>query len=513
MIQGTLIRTTFFPSIAFDFFAVDLAFTPGSGEKQTFEYLKNFEEKIWEVNEEIQEEFGDTNTYVTFTVLSVGSAFQGQEIGSHAGTINVSLRDMEGAPLSSFQIASRVREKIGLIPEAQKLTVGGINRWGSPIAISLLGKNQKELELAKTFMEEKLDNYADLKNITDNNPAGKQEVQIQLKPEAYFLGLSQSQIASQIRQGFFGGQAQRLQDGKDELRVWVRYPKEDRFNIGQLEDMKIKTPSGDYPLTELVNYKLERGPVSIQRYNGSKEVRIDADLFDPYASVPPILEKIENEIISQLKAQFPGVSIEYQGQQKSSNESVAQIQQLFLLAFSIIIIILIVHFRSLTHAIIILMMIPLSFLGAAWGHGIHGHPISILSAWGMVALSGVIINDSVVFLAKFNSNLTEGMKVEEAVYNAGLSRFRAILLTTVTTTAGLFPLILETSFQAQFLIPMAISLAYGVLVGTGFILSFFPALLLVLNDIKFWLKKKFSEDQITPEDVEPAIINSKISFE
>ena len=513
MIQGTLIRTTFFPSVTFDFFAVNLAFTPGSGEKQTFDYLKDFEEKIWQVNEEIKEEFADTNDFVNFTFLSVGNAFQGQEIGSHAGTINVSLRDMEGAPVSSFDISSRIRQKIGQLPEVSKLTVGGINRWGSPVAISLLGKNQKELAQAKEFMEEKLNNYADLKNLTDNNPDGKQEVQIQLKPAAYFLGLSQSQIATQIRQGFFGGQAQRLQDGKDELRVWVRYPKEDRLNIGQLEDMKIKTLSGDYPLTELVDYKLERGPVSIQRYNGSREIRIEADLFDPYASVPPILAKIEDEIISQINIQFPGVDIEYQGQQKSSSESVAQIQQLFTLSFVIIIILLIIHFRSLTHAAIILMMIPLAFLGAAWGHGIHGHPISILSAWGMVALSGVIINDAVVFLAKFNSNLLEGMKVEDAVYDAGLARFRAILLTTVTTTVGLFPIILETSFQAQFLIPMAISLAYGVLVGTGFILSFFPALLLVLNDIKFWIKRKTSKIEIVAEDVEPAIINSRITFD
>ena len=159
-------------------------------------------------------------------------------------------------------------------------------------------------------------------------------------------------------------------------------------------------------------------------------------------------------------------------------------------------------------------MIPLSFLGAAWGHGIHGHPISILSAWGMVALSGVIINDAVVFLSKYNSNLKEGMKVEVAAYNAGLARFRAIILTTLTTTVGLFPLILEKSFQAQFLIPMAISLAYGVFVGTGFILSFFPALILVLSDIRVWFNTVvLRKENIIAEELEPAVINSKISLD
>ena len=514
MIQGTVIRTTFFPSIAFDFFTVNLAFTPGAGEKQTMDFLRDFEEKIWMVNEDIKEEFADSNEYVTFTFLSVGSAFQGQEIGAHAGSITVSLRDMEGAPISSFEIANRVRDKIGKIPEAQKLTVGGINRFGKPVSISLLGKNQRELELAKGFLREKLDGFAELENITDNNAAGKQEIQITLKPEAYFIGLSQREISRQIRQGFFGGQAQRLQDGKDELRVWVRYPKEDRINVGRLENMKIKTPGGEYPLTELVEYDLDRGPVSIQRFNASKEVRIESDLYDPYASVPPILAKIESDVITEMKAQFPGVDVLYQGQSRSSDESVGQIQQMFSLAFAIIIILLSIHFRSLSHAAIILMMVPLSFLGAAWGHGIHGQPVSILSVWGMVALSGVIVNDAVVFLSKYNTYLLEGMKVEKAVYHAGLARFRAILLTTVTTTVGLYPIILEKSFQAQFLVPMAISLAYGVAVGTGFILSFFPALILVLNDIRTWIKKYvFRKTKSVPEDMEPAIINSKISLD
>ena len=160
-----LIRATFFPSITFDFFSVNLAFTAGEGEKQTYAFLRDFEEKIYEVNTEIKEEFADSNDFVTFTFLSVGSAFNGQETGTHAGSIMVMVRDMEGAPLSSFDIVSRVRKKIGEVPEAQKLTVGGINRWGKPVAISLLGKNLKELDLAKKFMEEKLGDYAELKKI------------------------------------------------------------------------------------------------------------------------------------------------------------------------------------------------------------------------------------------------------------------------------------------------------------------------------------------------------------
>lgn len=510
MIKGTLIRTTFFPAIAFDMFAVNVAFTPGSGEKQTAEFLEKFDKLVWEVNDELQEEFSDTNTFITFTFRSIGSAFDGQENGAHAGNVNILMRDMEGAPLSTFEIAARVRDKIGVVPEASKLTVGGRNRFGSPVSISLLSKNLEELNSAKEMLLTNLKSMPELDNITDNNSQGKQEIQIKLKPKAYFLGLSQAEIAKQVRQGFYGGQVQRLQQGKDELRLWVRYPKQDRLNIGQFEDMKIKTPKGEFPLTELVTYSLERGPVNIQRYNGSREARIDADLLDPYAPVPPILEYIEEEIIPDIKAHHPGVRVVYKGQAQDSAESVGQIVSLFSVAFAIIILILIVHFKSFSHMMLIIMMIPMSFLGAAWGHGIHGQPISILSAWGMVALSGVIINDAVVFLAKYNQLLLTGIKVKDAAFQAGIARFRAIMLTTLTTTLGLFPIIMETSFQAQFLIPMAISLAYGVLFGTGFILAFFPVLLLTLNDVKVWIHKFWNGKEISSEDVEPAIIASKV---
>ena len=513
MIKGTLIRTTFFPAVAFDMFGVNVAFTPGSGEKQTAEFLEKFDKIVWEVNDELQEEFSDTNKFITFTFRSIGSAFEGQENGAHAGNVNVLMRDMEGAPISTFEIAARVRDKIGEVPEASKLTVGGRNRFGSPVSISLLSSNLGELNSAKEMLLTNLKSMPELDNVNDNNSQGKQEIQIKLKPKAYFLGLSQAEIAKQVRQGFYGGQVQRLQQGKDELRVWVRYPKQDRLNIGQFEDMKIKTPKGEFPLTELVTYSLERGPVNIQRFNGSRDARVDADLLDPYAPVPPILEYIEDEIMPEIKALHPGVRVVYKGQAQDSAESVGQIISLFSVAFAIIILILIIHFKSTSHMILIIMMIPMSFLGAAWGHGIHGQPISILSAWGMVALSGVIINDAVVFLAKYNQLLLEGIKVKDAAFQAGIARFRAIMLTTLTTTLGLFPIILETSFQAQFLIPMAISLAYGVLFGTGFILAFFPVLLLTLNDVKVWIHKFWHGKEISPEDVEPALIASKVSID
>jgi len=506
---GGLIKSTFFPSIPFDQFNVDISFKAGSGEMITLEHLKRIEDLIWEVDEELKEELNDTNSYVNFTFVSTGSAFNGQESGAHAGNIFVLLRDLEGAGVSSYEIVKKVRDKIGEFPEAEKFTIAGRHTFGTPVSVSLLGKDLDELGEAKLLLMKEMRTIEVLNNINDNNSAGKREINLELKPKAYFLGLDNASIASQVRQGFFGGQAQRLQKGKDEIRVWVRYPKHDRVNIGQLESMKIKTAFGEYPLSELAAYTIERGPVDIKRFNGAREVRINADLDDPFEPVPPIIEKIRTEIIPQILVKYPGIKVEYQGQQRDSDEAMGEIKKLFSLAFALMLLVIMIHFKSATQALIIIMMIPLAWMGATWGHGIEGVPVSMLSTWGMVALSGVIINDAVVFLQKYNTNLLEGQKVTEAAYNAGIARFRAIVLTTLTTVVGLYPIIMEQSFQAQFLRPMAIALAYGVMFGTAFILILFPVLILVLNDIKVYLTWMWTGQRPVNETVENAIKNSK----
>ncbi len=523
MFRGGFIKATFFPTIPFDFFNINVAFKPGEGEKQTMAYLKRYEDTVWAVNDSLMDEFNDTS-FIEYTYVNMGNSFNGQESGAHSGHIFVQLRDMEGSPISSFEIANRIQEKIGPMPEAEKFTVGGTNRWGVPVSVSLLGKNLDELNLAKDMMIAELQDFEALKDITNSNALGKREVRLEPKARAFFLGLDRDEIARQVRQGFFGGQAQRLQVGKDEVRVWVRYPKKDRISLGQLEDMKIKTREGEYPLSEVADYEIMRGPVNISRYNGYREIRIDADLVDPYEPVPPLLEKMRSDVIPKIQAKYPGIDFAFQGQQKTSNEAGDELQKYFMVAFFIMVLVIMIHFKSFTQGFIILLMIPLGWLGAVWGHAFEGIPVSMLSAWGMVALSGVIINDAVVFLAKYNSLLLEGKTVKQAAYEAGLARFRAIVLTTITTTLGLYPIILETSFQAQFLIPMAVSLAYGVMIGTGFILMFFPVLILTLNDVRVWslyfwrlISSFWNDDQSilqkpVAEELEPAIVqhNKKI---
>ncbi len=513
LIEGQQIKLTFFPRMEFDSFNINIAFTPGAGEKQTMDYLERFDSVVWVVNDELMEEFNDTIPIIENSILYLGSAFDRSESGAHAGNVYVSPRNSEETGISTYYIIEKIREKIGTVNEAKKFTIGARGRFGDPISIGLLSRNIEELEKGKDFLMEKLHEYPQLKDIVTNNALGKQEIRLKLKQQAYMMGLNEASIARQVRQAFYGGQAQRLQVGRDELRIWVRYPPEGRERIGQLEDMKIITSQGEYPLTELVDYELKRGPVNINRFNGKREIRVNADLVDPDASVTEINDAIFREVVPQLKLNFPGITVESQGQQKESKRNMKDLMFLFPLAFLTIIFILMINFKSFQQPLIIILMIPISILGAIWGHGIHGKPLSILSLWGVVALTGVIINDAVVFLAKYNNLIEEGLKVKDAIIDAGKARLRPIILTTLTTSFGLYPLILETSFQAQFLIPMAISLVYGVAFGTLFILLFFPALIMILNDMRYFIRKKLRGDKVEREHVEIAWINAQTKID
>ncbi len=515
LFMGGHIRNTFFPMVDFDSFTLNVAFTPGDGEKQTLEFLDRFEKAVWEVNDEIVEEMGLDHNIIERTSKRLGSAFEGQERGAHAGSINVYPVDLEGYPISGRDISTRVNAKIGRVPESRKFTVGGRNRWGSPVSVGLMSKNLQELEEAKEFLLARLNEMPQLKDVNENIALGKQEIRLNLKPKAYFLGLDENAIAGQVRQGFYGAQAQRLQVGRDELRVWVRYPKSDRLTLGQMEDMKIKTPSGIYPLSELADYHMERGPVAINRFNGSREIRVEAETVDPLASVPEILEQIEHQIMPEVMSRFSGIRYIYQGQQRYSREAMGQAGKYYMLAFAIIFMLLVLHFHSVPKAFIIILMIPISLLGVAWGHGLHGQPLSMMSLWGAVALTGVVINDAIVFYSKFDGLLIEGWKVPEAVKEAGKVRLRPIILTSLTTSVGLFPMLFEKSVQAQFLIPMAISLAYGVALGTIFILIFFPVLIMLLNDARVYTRYLWTGVRPSREEVETAIIQNerKLKFE
>ena len=511
LLAGGIIKSTFFPNIPFSGFSVNLTMKSGTPEQKTEALLARFDKQIWELNEELKQQYEGEEDFITYTFGNMGSSSDGGENGGHVGSVQVFHRDLDGDPIDGFELIGRVREKIGTVPEAEKLTVGGFMRFGKPVAVRLLGKHLDELEAAKEYLKAELRNIPDLKDINDDLLVGKREIEIDLNQQAYFLGMTHDEVTKQIRQGFFGEEVQRLQKGSDEVKVWVRYPGSGRVSIGQLEKMKVKDYRNDseYPVNELITYSIERGVSSIRHYRTSKAVTVEADLIDPYAEVPPILEQVNTQIIPELLQRYPGVKIDLGGQSRESERAQAEIFQYFGIAFLIIFIMIILAFKSFYQAVLVMIMIPLSWLGSVVGHGIQGIQVSLFSAWGLVALSGVIIIDAVVFLDRFNRNLKEGQSLYDAAYTAGIARFRPIVLTSLTTVLGLFPLLAEKSFQAQFLIPMAASIAYGVLIGTGIILLFFPVMILVFNDIRRAAKWLWTGKKPDAESVERVIIDMK----
>lgn len=501
LIGSGIIQSTFFPAIPFDDFKIEFAFKSGEPKEKTTEYMWYCYDKVVEVKKELEEEFGDT--LITYVSAVVGGTEELGESGSHAGMVRVNL-DVEGAAISSFDIAKRVEDKIKKDPSLEKFMIGGGNRWGKPVEIAIKGDDYREIKEAKDYLKLALSKMPELKDITDDGGQGNREILIRLTEKAKLLGLTHLDITKQIRQGFFGEEVQRLIIGTEEIKVWVRYPESDRKSIGQLDDVRIKTITGQLiPLKELVKYDIERGVVNIKHFDGEREIRVDAAQVDAYASTSDINLKIKEQIIPKLYANFPGITVEFRGQAEAAEKSGSSMAIIGIVLVLLMLLILSLNFNSLWQG---LMFFPIILSGpffAILGHGIEHAPFSLLSVWGVIALIGVLVNDAIVFLDKYNRNLRDGMCIEDAVVDAGTSRFRAIMLTSITTIAGLYPLILEPSFQAQFLVPMAISVAYGVLFGTIFILLFFPLLILLFNDVRktfkwFWEGKKPMQYEVEP---------------
>jgi len=509
LISGKL-PFTFFPPQPADMFTIDLALKPGVNRDITKEKLFEIEEQLYEVNEELMEKYDGTTGFVRTSEVSLGSSFNGSESGTHAGMIRVFLHPLEDTKVSDQTVKRALNKKVGKIPEAYKFAVGASSRFGAPVSISLLGYDMDKLKKAQQELEDSLSQMDALFNITNNSQLGSQEIRLKLKPKAYTLGLSQATLMDEVRKGFYGALAQRIQEGKDEIWFYVRYPRSNRKTIGQLEQMMIQTPAGEYPLTTVAELTKARSLSTINGYNGKREIRVDAYLKDKTDAVPPILDYVETNVLSNLMEKYPGISYEYQGQKKDTQEQTQSMVKYFGVAFLIIVLIIMFYFKSFRQGMIILLTIPLGFMGALWGHGIHGESVSMLSLWGLIALTGTIINDSVVFMSKYNRTLVEGYKVLDAVIEAARSRFRPLFLTTVTTTAGLMPLILEGSPDAQFLIPMAISVAYGILFGSIFILLTLPIQIVIFNRFQVGLKRLFGKKDVTPESVEAAVINHQI---
>ena len=404
-------------------------------------------------------------------------------------------------------ISNAVRDSVGAIYGIESLVFGsGSNFGGSPVSVALVGNQIDDLKGAKEKLKVALEQMGGLKDITDNDPAGVREIKLKLKENAYLLGLSLNDVMSQVRSGFFGQSVQRFQRGRDELRVWVRYDRENRQSIKALDEMWIVTNTRQrVPLSEIAEYTIERGDVDINHMDGSRQILVNADIIDPKASVTDILSLVQTEIMPRIIAEYPTVKGIYEGQNKEakkiSDSAMATLPVVLLLMYMIIAF----TFRSYSQPLLLFGLIPFSLVGVAWGHWIHGISISMLSTLGVIALIGILVNDGLVLVSKFNSFLKEGMPFKDALIEAGRSRFRAIFLTSITTAVGLGPIIFEPSFTAQFLIPMAISIAYGIVMATFLTLFVLPLYLYFTNSIKLVWKWLWTGEWVDRASLERAV--------
>ncbi|MCP4547243.1 MAG: efflux RND transporter permease subunit [bacterium] len=504
LVGGGRIGLTFFPVVDGDSIPVQLSLKAGSQEADTQAMLERIEKAVWRVNEEMRGERADGADVVTGIIREIGSNRTGDS-GSHAGNLNIQLLDGEARDMDSYLISARIRKEIGPLPGVQKFTLGRSGHFGKAISVSLLGNDTEQLQHARDLLAAELRNFDSLTGVSDTDVAGRRELNITLKPRALALGLTLSDLVGQIRQGFFGQEIQRLQRGHDEIRVWVRYRPEDRSSLGRLDRMRIRTPQGaEYPFSQLAEYTIDRGVTTINRLDQQQEIRVEASQSDPTEDLPPILAEIRDDVLPRVLAQVSGISSSFEGQSRDTAKTASSMKRVLPLALLGMFLLMVLVFRSWGQAALIFSLIPIGIIGAIWGHGIMGMQLSMMSLFGVIALSGIIINDSIVLVDQINRNLRLGQRVQDAVYNAGITRLRPIILTTVTTACGLAPLMLEQSRQAQFLIPMAISVAFGLIFGTVILLVILPSFYMIMNTIRYRVSRLLGRTQ-SQEAVEPAV--------
>ena len=503
---GGYLKTTFFPNIERNQINVNLEMASGTRAKVVHDRLQHIKEAAWAVNDSLNQQRKDDRSYVQDIQTSTGPA-------THKGSMKILLLNSEYRELAAFEITNLIRGKASPVVGATKLTYGSGIPFGKPVSIALKGENIDKLKAATTKLKERLNNMEKLKDVVDNDQQGLKEVNVRLKEKAHMLGLDLMTVMQQVRSGFFGQEVQRLQRGLDEVKVWVRFQEAGRRSLEALENMRIRTPEGNYPLKELATFSMERGVLAINHRGGEREINVQADLADPEYSASNINLKIENKFLPEILSQYPSVDASFEGQTRESGKvgkSAAKVMPIILI---LMLGVVMVVFRSVMQTFLIFLVLPFGLIGVAVGHVIQGIPVSILSTYGIIALIGIIINNSVVLVTYLNRSLKTGKPFTQAVHDAGLSRFRPILLTTLTTIGGLAPLMFEGSLQAQFLVPMAVSVAYGMLFGMFVTLLILPVMLILLNRLRYGLAWLWTGQRPVTEKLEPAVRETQTNLD
>lgn len=474
---------TLFPRIESDYARVSITLPYGSA----FEKTEAAQKIIVDAAKELTEETGG-NQQVKGIFSRVGG-----KSGSHTADIRVYLTSPDTRLMSTGEFTKRLREKVGPITGLENISFksdSGGPGSGAALTVELNHRDLDVLEAASTELAQALGYFPKVRDIDDGFSPGKQQIDFSIRPEGRSLGLTAQIVAKQVRHAFYGTQVLKQQRGRNEITVMVRLPESERVSEYNLEELIIRTPAGaEVPLRQVVNVKRGRAYTNISRRDGRRVVSIKADVVPP-DQANQVLDSIKADTLPDLVKKYSGLRYSFEGKQADMKESMRSLFSGLGMAMLVIFGLLAIPFRSYTQPAIVMISIPFGIVGAVIGHMIMGYSLSVMSMFGVVALSGVVVNDSLVLIDFANRRRKQGMTPHDAIHAAGILRFRPILLTTLTTFGGLAPMIFETSRQARYLIPMALSLGYGVVFATLITLILVPSLYMILEDfhrIRLWI--------------------------
>lgn len=485
LISGGVVRWVFFPNIPSDFIQTSVEMQPGSSEEATIRALQSINDALMRVNEQIKEEEGEGVVRHTTVWLQ----------GTTNGMIMSELQKGEEREIDGFGIINRWRQETPEIAGVKAInfqgSIGG--GGGFDVEFQLAGDDLDQLAAAANDLKAVLGKFDGVFDIEDTFGAGNDEIILETKPLATAMGITLSDLANQVRYAFYGAEAQRIQRGDEEVRVMVRYPIDERQSVGNLEDMKLRTADGSLiPFTELADIRFAKGYNTITRIDRERSVRVRARVDKERVEPFEVVQKVRQEQIQPILDNYPSVSFQLEGASQDEAEATNSLAIGFVLALFAIFALMAIPLKSYSQPLIIMSVIPFGMIGAVIGHWVIGMPISILSLFGIIALAGVVVNDSLVMVDYVNQARRDGVRLRQAVQDAGSARFRAIILTSLTTFFGLLPIVLEKSLQAKMVIPMAISLAFGILFATVITLLLIPCLYLILDDTKRGFKTMLS---------------------
>ena len=477
LMTSGIARVVVFPEFEQDFVQLRMEMQAGSPTSERDAAADRIQQAIIDINEEYLRENPDSLPVIEHIGMWTPSDTSAQAF--------VELPFDENRPFTTKEVSAMWRERVGEMPglkELKFMAVGHIG-GGAPISFRLNGNNMDMLEAAAAELADEVAQFEGVFDVVNSADQGAEEIKLTIKPEAEALGLTMSSLGRQVRQAFYGEEAQRIQRGKDELKVMVRYPEEQRRSIADLENMRIRTPAGDeVPFYSVAEVSFGESYSSIRRQDRQRTVTVSANIDPERVEPQEVIRSIRENFIPDLLTRHPGVSFDLEGASEEERNFIRNLSIASVAAFFLIYALIAIPLHSYGQPLIIMSVIPFGFIGAVLGHIVMGKAISMFSMFGLIALAGVVVNDSLVMVDFINRARERGSDIRTAVIESGTQRFRAIVLTSFTTAAGLLPIMTETSMQAQFVIPMAISLGFGILFATVITLFLVPSLYLLQID-------------------------------